>query len=421
MPLTDKQIKAAQTDSKDIFLLDGRGLYLRVRSSGLKTWLYRYKNEGKTKWLEIGVYPTVSLATARLEAHQAKAQRKIGSDPVTKKKIQISAEKALTIKTNNRLNISELFTRWEKLDLCNRKDKGQEIRRMFEKDILPIIGKMPAEDVKKAHIVKIIDLILERNANRMAKMMLGLLRQMFRFAQDKDIVEVDPTALIRKAKIGKPDVERDRALNQAELKVLFKKITTANLNLSTQLGLLITLSTGVRIGELLKAEWKNIDLKKKIWVIPTEDSKNGISLTIYLSNFSCKHFKSLLSINGTSRWCYPNTENNGHVSVKTITKQVSDRQLEDGATPLKNRSKNSTGLKLPGGKWTPHDLRRTAATLMTALGVSPDIADRCLNHKEPNRIRRTYQQHSYEVEKKAAWTILGESLDTLNKSIKGTK
>lgn len=70
---------------------------------------------------------------------------------------------------------------------------------------------------------------------------------------------------------------------------------------------------------------------------------------------------------------------------------------------------------LSGGKWTPHDLRRTAATLMTALGVLPEVAEKCLNHTEESRVKRTYQRYSYESEKREAWRLLGERLDLLTR------
>ncbi len=84
---------------------------------------------------------------------------------------------------------------------------------------------------------------------------------------------------------------------------------------------------------------------------------------------------------------------------------------------MSKRTKHTKTLILSNGKWTPHDLRRTAATLMTALGILPDIADKCLNHKEPNRMRRTYLLHSYDNEKQAAWNALGERLQLLTAKI----
>lgn len=57
-----------------------------------------------------------------------------------------------------------------------------------------------------------------------------------------------------------------------------------------------------------------------------------------------------------------------------------------------------------------HDLRRTGATMMTALGVLPEIAERCLNHAEENKMKRICQRHSYETEKREAWKLLGDRL-----------
>ena len=52
MALTDRQIQLSKTKTTDLFLNDGKGLYLRVRISGSKTWLYRYKtSDHKTQWL----------------------------------------------------------------------------------------------------------------------------------------------------------------------------------------------------------------------------------------------------------------------------------------------------------------------------------------------------------------------------------
>jgi integrase len=80
---------------------------------------------------------------------------------------------------------------------------------------------------------------------------------------------------------------------------------------------------------------------------------------------------------------------------------------------MSNRSSKSGSLILPGGKWTPHDLRRTGATMMTALGVLPEVAERCLNHLEENKVKRTYQRYSYHNEMKEAWRLLGERIELL--------
>ena len=65
--------------------------------------------------------------------------------------------------------------------------------------------------------------------------------------------------------------------------------------------------------------------------------------------------------------------------ILQATKRVKNRK------PLKNRRNDDTLVLSKGenGEWTPHDLRRTAATMMQALGVSLDVIDRCQNHVMP--------------------------------------
>jgi integrase len=74
-------------------------------------------------------------------------------------------------------------------------------------------------------------------------------------------------------------------------------------------------------------------------------------------------------------------------------------------------------LVLAGGKtgdWTPHDLRRTGATMMQALGVPLDTIDRCQNHVlSGSKVRRHYLHHDYAAEKRQAWRLLGEKLSDI--------
>ncbi len=63
---------------------------------------------------------------------------------------------------------------------------------------------------------------------------------------------------------------------------------------------------------------------------------------------------------------------------------------------------------LTGGKWTPHDLRRTGATIMGNLRVQPDVIEKCLNHTEENKIKRIYQRQELKQEQAEAWRVLGE-------------
>lgn len=109
---------------------------------------------------------------------------------------------------------------------------------------------------------------------------------------------------------------------------------------------------------------------------------------------------------------FPNSELKAPVCAKTTTKQVGDRQRYAKAI-MRNRSQDSHALEVPSERWVPHDLRRTAAIMMVQLGVLPDVAAKCLNHTEPNKLKRIYQSASCEVPMREAWRLLGECLDLL--------
>ena len=175
------------------------------------------------------------------------------------------------------------------------------------------------------------------------------------------------------------------------------------------------LSTLCRIGELCKAKWEDIDLKEGLWNIPKDNSKNGKAHKIYLSEFSLNQFNQIPRISDV--WIFPNRKDNNHVCEKSMSKQVGDRQLSDERIKnkdiLSGRSNKVDSLKLSGGKFTPHDLRRTGATLMGNLNVRPDVIEKCLNHIEQNKITRTYQHQTLAKEQEHAWKLLGQRLTIL--------
>ncbi|TFW00652.1 site-specific integrase, partial [Oxalobacteraceae bacterium OM1] len=131
---------------------------------------------------------------------------------------------------------------------------------------------------------------------------------------------------------------------------------------------------------------------------------------IHLSPFAQVQFRRLAALRSHPAWMLPNRAGDGPIDTKAIAKQVHDRQR---TAPLRNRSKKTATLMLPGGAWTPHDLRRTGATLMGNLGVAPYVIERCLNHVEPNKLVRTYQHQQLVDEQRAAWTLLGDRLAAL--------
>ncbi|TXH92874.1 MAG: site-specific integrase [Pseudomonas sp.] len=445
--ITDRQM-TAKPGSSDKWLSEvaiwGHGsLVARITSSGERLFYFRYSNSsGERITYPIGTYSrdgqegTMNLAEAGQRAKELAGLHKAGirdirehfeAEEATRiaareaELARLAAEKAAIeaeqARQAARKSVAELFEHWAKVDLINRKDGGAEVRRMFEKDVLPFLGKMAVADVKKGHITEVTDALLARGVNRMAKLIFSLMRQMFRFAVDRDLIEHDPTASIRKAKIGGKDVERDRVLSDDEIRALAKLAPEAGLLPSTEAAIWIALSTCCRIGELLNARWEHVDLTKGIWLIPAENSKNGKAHNVTLSSFASHQFERIKILNSHSDWCYPNTDGKGPVCSKTVTKQLGDRQRHPNQGVMSNRSAKAQALLLAGGKWTPHDLRRTGATIMTAQGVLPEVAERCLNHTEENKVKRIYQRHSYATEMAEAWQKLGAHLELLTPNL----
>lgn len=85
MGMTDKAVKPRMTPYK---MASGAGLLLLITPAGGKLWRFKYRFEGKEKQLALGVYPTVSLAEARIARDRAKAELRTGRDPSIAKKIR---------------------------------------------------------------------------------------------------------------------------------------------------------------------------------------------------------------------------------------------------------------------------------------------------------------------------------------------
>ncbi|MBF6650081.1 site-specific integrase [Methylobacter sp. BlB1] len=410
------KFKNLQPADKDQLISDGDSLFISVRSiknGGAKSFRMAYRINGKQRWITL---KADSLAAARLERDTYKNWLLQGKEPDIERNLEIERQRARQLaeqealaKLNTRLTVNDLFIRWHDIALANYKERN-EIVRMFNKDVLPILGGLFVEDVRKSHITAVTDALLLRGVNRMAKRILGLMRQMFRFAVDRDILETDPTAKIQKSKIGGKDVERDRVLSEDEIRALAEKMPDAGFMKSTECAIWIALSTLCRVGELSKARYNDINFEQRIWNIPEYNSKNGKAHFIYLSDFALAQFKLLRSLRTQDVWLFPNHDGISHVSEKSISKQLGSRQ---SVTILTNRSKNNQALVMPGGKWTMHDLRRTGATLMSAMGISPDVIEKCLNHTEENRMKRIYQRYDMKAEQRNAWQLLGDKLNEL--------
>ncbi len=416
--LTVMEFKNLKANEKEQLISDGDNLFVSIRAQnngGSKTFRMTYRMDGKKKlWITL---EKKTLADARKERDGYKELIKQGKDPSLERTLNLERERQQQIdeqeaiaKLKARMTVRDLFNQWCETDLITRKDLP-EINRMFNKDVLPDLGELFVEDVRKGNVSLLIGKLKKRGVNHLARNLLKLMRQMFRFAVTYDLIEFDPTASLSIAKMTTTPTERERTLSDAEIRALARQLPDAGLMKSTECAVWIALSTLCRIGELSKAKLSDIDLDAKAWNIPKETRKGGKKAhTVYLSDFALEQFKILISYATNNVWLFPNRDGSSHVCDKSITKQVGGRQAD---TILSNRSKDSQALVLTGGKWTPHDLRRTGATIMGDLGINSDVISKCQSHAEENKIKRIYQRQKLEVEQAHAWQILGERLNLL--------
>lgn len=457
--LTVRAIEAAKPKAKWYSITVDRDLYLRVSPFGEKVWLVRYVIDGKQIQARLpkpygnGGESFMTLAEAGAENARIQALARDGIDfqqqraEADRAKAEAdAATKAAALAANR--SVKEMFETWL-ADGVARKDGNAELRRSFTKDVLPSIGAMAVKDVTEHHLRALLRAIVARDANPTAVRIYRGLVQLFAWAEKRQpwrglMIEGNPVDLLDMTKIVASDFEideeRDRFLSEPELRELRdifvrmeadyegaanKRSTVRPLKRTSQLALWISLSTACRIGELLQARWEHVDLDRGEWFIPKENVKGARGKKqdhlIYLSDFTRRQFESLRGIvNKDSKWCFParnETVGDAHVNVKVVSKQVGDRQAQfKDRKPLKNRKNDNTLVLAKGknGDWTPHDMRRTAATMMQKLGVSLDVIDRCQNHiLAGSKVRRAYLHHDYADETREAWRRLGDRLDAI--------
>ena len=349
-----------------------------------------------------------------------------GIDPVDQRKLERSQRRLDTAQAEQRhkeelarIEVEKALTRtfhesvqkWAVQALAHRSDQGAESLRAIHKDITPALGNIPLADITRASIVDQLDQVVQRGSKVMANHLFADLRQFFNFAVTREWIAVSPLAGVKRSQIGGKPVERDRVLSAPEIVELSEKLPTAKLQQTTICAIWIMLATGCRVGELTQTRWTEVNFEGQEWVIPPSKTKNGKEHRIFISPFTADQFKRLNALTSAySEWCFPARDPANHANLKSISKQIKDRTRTE---VLKKRSNAAGTLLLGGGAWTPHDLRRTAATTMAELGIVSDIIKRCLNQSDDDKLKRIYQRYEFTEEKRNAWMLLGEHLNNV--------
>jgi integrase len=358
-----------------------KGFGIRVKPSGIRTFFVNYRNtRGRMRRLSIGRYGTIAPSKARRLAKKRLGEVSTGADPAAEKR---AARGEATFR-----ELAEEYVQRR----ASQKKSGHEDIRIIEKDLLKPWGHLAASEIKRRDVIRLADEIKDRGAPIMANRTLALIRRVYNFGISRDIVEANPTALV---KAPGQEKRRDRILDDKEIKTLWEKLNDLQ---SSPIGLSAIryiLVTAQRPGEVVTAEWSEIDLEGGLWTIPTEKSKNGLAHRVPLSPLALRILRKQERL---GRYVFASPHNSErHFTV-------------NGLLHVITRNLDLLGLE----HFSPHDLRRTAASHIASMGFSRLVIAKILNHLE-NGVTAIYDRHSYDKEKRTALNAWSEKLTDILK------
>ena len=341
---------------------EARGLTLRVTPNGVKTWTVMYRHRGKLRRLTLGDADAIPLADARDRARDAVRDASKGADPATEKK---QAKQAKTI--------GDLAAEYIERHAKRKKRSWREDNRILRAEVLPEWKNRAIKDIKRRDVRLLVEGIADRGAPIMANRTAALLSKVFRFALDDELIEASPAV-----KISRPGAEqkRDRVLSDAELRALWAVWDGLSPEMAASFRL--RLLTAQRGGEVAAMRWKDVDIESGWWTVPATAAKNKLAHRVPLSASALAIVKAL--------WATAAKD-----AVYVLAGARGKRQQSEAAATF-------GVLDFRG-----HDLRRTAASLMTGGGISRLVVGKILNHVEKD-ITAVYDRHGYDAEKQSALT-----------------
>lgn len=400
--------------------VDGReGLMVRIFPSGAVSFRFRYTSGGTRRVMVLGEFGKDGLSLAdAFEMHQ-QAQRELekGLDPIEEReRRQTEAQKVRDARAaaDTVASLVEQFVhrklRGERWDVESarwvrdskvktRPRKRPEAAEALLKTNLadPVldgrnIGRMKAQDLTRRQLVRLLDGIVDRGAPVTANRVHALLVQMFNWAAGKDLIPASPMAGIERP--GGPETPRNRVLTEEEIRTFWTKLDTAEMAEPTKFALKLLLVTGQRRGELTFARWDYFDFDKQIWTIPVELLKSAHTRRqkpephiVPLSLLAIDLLGKLKALTGDGAYVLPARADRR--KDRSYSERVLSRAVRE----------NEDHFGIP--HFTPHDLRRTAASFMTKLGVPRLHVEKVLNHSTGD-IAEVYDRHDYLPEKRAA-------------------
>jgi len=411
MTLTDSQIHSARVppglNQVEIRDDEVRGLLLRVYTSGARTWMlaYRRQEDRRRRFMKLGAYPGVSINRARALAEMEITRIGDGEDPLSDREERRPGEVTETIASLARQYLRNYAKKFKR-PASYAMDQWQ-----LETYVLPRWGSRPAEQVTKDDVRKILnDLADGRLAARgkptkvAPRNLRALLSKLFEWAIERGSLAANPvvgTKLPDRVREHLRKGGKDRVLSDDEIGTLWAALHRLDADARRRkvvpvsaAAFRLILLTAQRPGEVFTMRWRDIE-DGVWWVIPAEVAKNGEPNRVYLSPQAREILGELHQHTpGASPWALESPRKPGtHLTtIKTATQSILRR----------------TEMR----PWSPHDLRRTAASKMRAMGVTRLVVQGILNHKDRS-VTAIYDRYGADPEKQQALTDWGRRVEEI--------
>lgn len=389
MTLTDTKIKNLKPSKKLYRKYDQGGLCIVVRPSGNKSWLYRYRLNGKEKTVAFGKYPAVSLRDAREKHQEAQKLLEDGKDPA-------AAKRQEKLQTEN--SFGSVAAEWWK----NQKDKwtpshAQTIWTRLEKNALPWLKDRPINELTSREILQTLRRVEARNAFETAKRVGNYISNIFIYAVAAGYADNNPASDINKALKVTPGRNLPAITDPVKIGELLRTIETFQGSFPVLCALKFAPLVFVRPGELRHAEWSEVDFNTKQWTIPSEKMKMNRDHIVPLSRQAVEILEELHPLTGHGKYIFP--------SIRTSTRPMSENTMNAALKRL-GYSKDEI---------VPHGFRTMASTSLHELGWNSDVVEMQLAHTDRNRVRGIYNRAEYIEDRKRMMQAWADYLDGLRK------
>jgi len=255
---------------------DGGGLYLQVSPTGTKSWIFRFKLQGRAREMGLGSLNTLSLADARGRAAECRRQLLDGIDPIEERKAmrnenRLEAAKKMTFEACATAYINTHKASWK-----NAKHVSQ-----WENTIAtyakPVFGTLPVQAVDTALVVRVLEPMWSKTPET-ASRLRGRIESILDWATVRGLRRGENPARWRghleallpaRSKVRK--VEHHAALPYGEMGGFVQEVRGEAGIAARALEFLIL--TAARTGEVIGARWEEFDLEAKVWTVPAERMK----------------------------------------------------------------------------------------------------------------------------------------------------